>query len=126
MTTQVATLMQNTKIASYYFGRFAEIAVIGLLLLKGYRIIGHRYTTPHGEIDIVCITRTHLVIVEVKARKHIDTAASAISLHQQQRLKNAARYLISTSPHYAARAIRFDCCAVTWYMRIRHITNAFM
>lgn len=114
------------RIASYWFGRFAEYAAIFFLACKGYRIIAHRHRTPMGEIDLVCTTHDALVIIEVKARKALNDAVACISLHQQQRLKNAASYLRSAYPHYAARAIRFDCCAVTWYMRIRHIKNAFM
>ena len=114
------------RIASYYFGRLAEYAVIVFLTLKGYRILAHRHKTPYGEIDLVCATRSTLVIVEVKARKHIDTATASLSPHQQLRLRNAAAHITAHTPHYATRAIRFDCCAVTWYMRIRHIQNAFM
>ncbi len=119
-------MSHRDRLSAYWLGRFAEYAVIVWLSLKGYRVLGQRLKTPHGEIDILCATRETLVIVEVKARKHLDDAAASLSAHQQKRLRNAASYLVSRYPRYASRAIRFDCCLVTWYMRVRHIQHAFM
>ncbi len=113
------------RISAYYLGRFAEYATILFLIAKGYSILAHRYKTPVGEIDLIATTDSELVLIEVKARKHLNDAAHALSPHQQQRLRIAASYVIAGHPRYADRAIRFDCCAVTWYMRIRHIKNAF-
>lgn len=114
------------RLSAYWFGRFAEYVAIVYLISRGYQVLGHRHRTPFGEIDIACLKSDTLVIVEVKARKDLDTAAFALSPRQQDRLRNAANFLVSGHKRYANRAIRFDCCMVTWYMRVRHITNAFM
>ncbi len=113
------------KIASYWFGRIAEYATLLFLTLKGYRVLAHRHRTPYGELDIVCVTRQSLVVVEVKARRSLDKAAESLSPQQRERLRRAALSLLARYPRYSDRAIRFDCCFVTWYMRIRHIKQAF-
>lgn len=118
-------MARRERIAAYWFGRFAEYVAILYLITRGYQILGHRHRTPFGEIDIVCFKGETLVIVEVKARHDLATASFALSPQQQQRLRNAASFLVSEHARYANRAIRFDCCLVTCYMRIRHITNAF-
>jgi putative endonuclease len=118
--------MRSKKRRSYYFGLVAEYWVMLFLMLKGYRIVAHRLKTPVGEIDVLASTRQHLVVIEVKARKHHADAAASLSLHQQQRLKRGAEYIRAAKPTLAQRAIRFDCCTVTRYMQIKHITHAFM
>jgi putative endonuclease len=118
-------MRRRTHHSADRFGRLAEYGVMLWLTLKGYRILAHRLKTPVGEIDILCATRHALIIVEVKARRDLTTAASVLYEPQQQRLKQAAGYVQSGYPYYAARAIRFDCCAVSCYMQIRHIKNAF-
>jgi putative endonuclease len=32
-------------------GRWAEFAAAAALILKGYRVLGHRLRTPYGEVD---------------------------------------------------------------------------
>ncbi|MBT8472754.1 MAG: YraN family protein [Marinicaulis sp.] len=34
-------------------GRHAEIFAASILMLKGYRILAHRFRTPVGEIDLI-------------------------------------------------------------------------
>ena len=34
------------------WGRVAEWAAMTYLMCKGYRILGHRLRTPHGEVDV--------------------------------------------------------------------------
>jgi putative endonuclease len=118
-------MRRRTHHSADRFGRIAEYVVLFWLTLKGYRILAHRLKTPVGEIDILCTTRTTLIIVEVKARRDIDTAIAAISTQQQRRLRQAAGYVQAGYPYYATRAIRFDCCAVSCYMRVHHLKNAF-
>jgi len=113
------------RLAAYHFGRLAELRTMLYLTLRGYRILGWRYRTPVGEIDIVARKPGLLVLVEVKARRSHDTARASLSPHQQSRLKRAADYLRSSRPRHASDAIRFDCCTVTWYMRLNHLTNVF-
>lgn len=116
----------HKKLRAYYFGLTAEYAVMLLLTLKGYRILGRRLKTPMGEIDLLARTRSHLVVVEVKARRTREAALYAITPHQQQRLKRGIEYIRAAKPQLAPLPIRFDCCTVTWYMHITHLKHAFM
>jgi len=57
-------MSKGKKRRAFYFGLVAEVVVIFVLLLKGYRLIAWRYRTYVGEIDIVMRKRRQLVFVE--------------------------------------------------------------
>jgi putative endonuclease len=118
-------MAKRARIRAYRFGLLAEYRVMLRLLLRGYRLRGHRVKTPMGELDLVYEKNGALVFVEVKARARLDDACFALQPHQQARLQRAAGYFIARRPHYMHHSIRFDCCAVSWYMRVNHIRNAF-
>lgn len=109
--------------AAYWFGLIAEWRVMLFLSLRGYRILGHRLRTPVGEIDLLATRGDTLAIVEVKARRRHGDAAHALSPRQQERLKRAALFLSAQYPQHASGVIRFDCCTVSWYMRVHHMVN---
>lgn len=77
------------------------------LLLKGYRILGHRLRTPYGEVDIAAWKRGVLVIVEVKARSRVEDGLFAVTPSAQQRIARAAQALAGRWRLQAA-PIRFD------------------
>lgn len=92
-------------------GRIAEWAAMLFLIAKGYRILGHRCRTPHGEVDIAAWKRGVLVIVEVKARNTFDAGAYAVTPMAQERIARAAqtlagRWRLNQAP------IRFDLVVV--------------
>lgn len=88
-------------------GRLAEWAAMVFLLLKGYRILGHRLRTPYGEVDIAAWKRGVLVIVEVKARSRVEDGLFAVTPSAQQRIARAAQALAGRWRLQAA-PIRFD------------------
>lgn len=55
-------------------GRAGEWAAMQYLMCKGYRILGHRLRTPHGEVDIAAWKNGVLAIVEVKPAIHTTPA----------------------------------------------------
>lgn len=92
-------------------GRVAEWIAMFFLMAKGYRILGHRCRSPHGEVDVAAWKGGVLVIVEVKARSTFEAGMFAVTPMAQQRIAHAAqilagRWRLQTAP------IRFDVVVV--------------
>jgi len=92
-------------------GRIAEWAAIVYLMCKGYRILGHRLRTPHGEVDVAAWKKGVLVIVEVKARATYDAGVNAVTATSQHRIARAAQALAGRW-RLAGAPIRFDLVVV--------------
>lgn len=106
-------------------GHGAETLAAWALRLKGYRILGRRVRTPHGEIDLVARKGDTVAIVEVKARADADTALSAVGPGSQRRLSAAARVWLARNPGFAGYTIRFDIVLVVPRRWPTHLPNAF-
>jgi len=108
---------------SYKRGIISELAAALWLFLKGYRILGWRYKTPVGEIDLIVSKGKTLVFVEVKYRPTFDQGLESISAKSRSRITRA-------SEHFLAGAgdkwdtVRFDVITVTGF-RMRHLDNAW-
>ncbi len=105
-------------------GRTAEWVAMAYLMCKGYRILGHRLRTPHGEVDVAAWKDSALVIVEVKARKTYDAGAYAVTPMAQQRIARAAqtlagRWRLTSAP------IRFDLVVIGSGLLPRHERGAW-
>ena len=106
-------------------GRLAEVVCAWTLRLKGYAVLDRRFRSPAGEIDIVARRSTILAIVEVKARRDVETAAEATTARQRARLVRAAALYISRRPQLGALPLRFDLMLVIpWRLPI-HIRDAW-
>ena len=92
-------------------GRVAEWIAMFFLMAKGYRILGHRCRTPHGEVDVAAWKGGVLVIVEVKARSTFEAGMFAVTPMAQQRIAGAAQTLAGRWRLQAA-PIRFDVVVV--------------
>ncbi|MGH6951765.1 MAG: YraN family protein [Vitreimonas sp.] len=106
------------------WGRFAEWAAMAYLMCKGYRILGHRLRTPHGEVDVAAWKGGLLVIVEVKARATYDAGAYAVTPRARERIARAAlslagRWRLTSAP------IRFDLVVVGAGWLPRHERGAW-
>ncbi len=106
-------------------GRFAEMAALVLLALKGYRVIGRRVRTPFGEIDLVVRRGRVLAFVEVKARDDMAKAAEAVSLRQRRRIVRAAAWWLARRPAFGDHLLRFDAVLVAPRRWPRHLPGAF-
>ncbi len=95
------------------------------LRLKGYGIIGMRYRTPLGEIDIIAKRFGTVVFAEVKMRKSKDDGAAAIHIHNQRRVRRAAELYLQKHPEYTGLDMRFDAVIMSPRAWPRHVTNAF-
>jgi len=100
-----------TRQAAERRGRTAEWIAMAWLTAKGYRVLGHRLRTPHGEVDIAAWKAGVLVIVEVKARASYEAGAYAVTPMAQTRIARAAQTLAGRWRLQAA-PIRFDLIVV--------------
>jgi putative endonuclease len=86
--------------AAHGLGIRAERVAVGLLRLKGYKILARNYCIQGGEIDIA--------FVEVKARPILDEAKTAIGAAKRQRISRAARTWLASNPWAAPLTWRGD------------------
>jgi putative endonuclease len=113
------------RVAAFRLGLSAESRAAMLLIVKGYRIVARRWKTPLGEIDIVARRRRTLAFVEVKARRHADDAAGAVTERTKRRIIGAAELWLAHHPDDAQRNARFDVILVAPGSMPKHIANAF-
>jgi putative endonuclease len=110
---------------AFRYGLSAESRAAAFLIAKGYRILGRRFRTPVGEIDIVARRRGVLVFVEVKARESFEAAAEAIGPRQRHRIIAAAQSWLVAHPQDVERPMRFDVVLVVPGRLPRHLPAAF-
>jgi putative endonuclease len=93
---------------AFRFGLSAESRAAAYLVAEGYRILGRRFRTPVGEIDIVARRRGVLIFVEVKARESFDAAAEAIGPRQRELLclKDVKRQILKWRPQHRNSQIK--------------------
>ncbi|MCY0093178.1 YraN family protein [Hoeflea ulvae] len=106
-------------------GRRAEWVAAFALMLKGYRILGLRYRTPVGEIDLVARKGDLIAFVEVKARKDLASGVDAVSYPAQRRIAAAAELFVSRQPDSAKLSWRHDIIIVSPWRWPVHLEDAF-
>jgi putative endonuclease len=103
-------------------GRRGEIVAALWLMAKGYRILGFRLKTPHGEIDLLARKGAVLAVVEVKLRGSVDAALAAVTYRQRERLRRAGEAFAARRRDLQGAAIRLDLMALApgrWPCHIR-------
>lgn len=114
-----------------WFGARSERAAAGFLRRLGYRVLAANLNETAGEIDLLALDGTTLVVVEVRstASDDIDRAAASVNFSKQRKLTEAAlRFL--TRRRLLGQSVRFDVLAVSWpdaarEPRFLHIPHAF-
>ncbi len=94
-------------------GDVGEACAAALMEQKGYTIIARNFRTRFGEIDLIAQNERFLLFVEVKARKAntLVSAAEAVDVHKQSRLRLAAEEYLAQQP--TALQPRFDVICLT-------------
>ena len=110
---------------AYRLGRYAETICAWYLRLRGYRILARGYRASAGEIDIVARRGKVLVMIEVKARESITSAAEAVTRRQQDRIVMAASQFLARYPRLSGHAVRFDAMLVAPWRPPRHVVDAW-
>jgi putative endonuclease len=106
-------------------GRRGEILCALWLMAKGYRLIGLRLRTPHGEIDLLARKGAVLAVVEVKRRQDLSAALEAVTPLQRDRLRRAAQAVASGGGPFSPTSVRLDLMALAPRRLPRHIPDAW-
>lgn len=114
----------KTRRSKERFGRFAELIAALWLQLHGYKILKRRFKNPLGEVDLIAKRGSTLIFIEVKARQNLDQGLEALTLFQQQRIKNGARFYLAKHQINSFQDVRFDYIILI-KSKIYHLKNAF-
>jgi putative endonuclease len=93
--------------------------------LRGWRILARDWRCPAGELDIVARRGRTLAVIEVKARRDLETAVFAINPRQRRRIARATEAFLATRPDLAPLSIRFDVMLVERRRLPRHLAGAW-
>jgi putative endonuclease len=83
-----------------------------VLIAKGYRILGRRVRTPHGEIDLIAVRGRRLAFVEVKRRASRLECEAALSPGQARRITRAAEFWVARNARYRDHDCGLDAVLV--------------
>ncbi len=105
-------------------GRRSEWLAALVLMAKGYRILRMRYRVHSGEIDLIARRGKILVFAEVKQRRSVNEALSAVRAKARRRIERAADMYIAQRPDLADCAMRYDIVAISRH-GVRHVRAAW-
>src|SRR5271166_5938126 len=74
-----------------WFGQRSERAAARYLRGLGYRILARNHADRRGEIDLLALDKTTLIVVEVRSTEssEIQTVANSVNAGKQRRITNA-------------------------------------
>ena len=114
---------RSHKRTSWQQGLWAEWIAMLYLILKGWRILHHRYKTPLGEVDVIAEKGNTIAFVEVKFRRRQENLEYVISPYQWKRIEGVAHLMARRfPPHYT---FRFDAIFLCFWKWPEHRENAF-
>lgn len=112
-------------------GNYAEKLASDFLMKNHYKIIDHNFRNFLGEIDIICLKKQNLVVVEVKGRYNIDYGypQEAVNHSKQKSIIKVTTSYINYKQLYNLN-VRFDVIEVLFnndnsLYKINHIKDAF-
>ena len=107
-------------------GRRAETLTKFLHFLTVYICVATRQKNPFGELDLILRRRQTILILEVKYRRHLESAESGIpSARQLARMRKAVSWMMAH--HYAFKGKQIHLRLVQWsgWGRLRQIEIRF-
>jgi putative endonuclease len=110
---------------SHLRGIVAEYMVMLNYLIRGYRILAHRWRVHKlGEIDLIVCRFGTLAFVEVKARRVV-IAEEIIHKQQLNRIRKCAEIFCHKFPRYRSYNARIDFAIVTHIIFPKVVQNAY-
>lgn len=102
-------------------GNQAEDNALAYLKQFGLKLVQRNFRCKAGEIDLIMLDGKTLALIEVRYRSstRYGGAAASVTWHKQQRLINAARYLMVTRADLRRYPARFDVIAISSLARDR-------
>lgn len=95
-------------------GAAAEVRAAEYLKAHGLVVVARNLRCKAGELDLVCLDREVLVIVEVRRRSRADFggAPASVTAGKRRRLIRATRFFWQRQPDWRERILRFDVVAL--------------
>ncbi len=110
---------------AYQNGLAAEEIAAQAYMARGHRVLARRWKVPEGEIDLITEADGVIVFVEVKARKTMVTALSALQPRQKNRLLACAEAYLAQHASLNSTC-RFDLVAIDQQGAVEIIENALL
>ena len=107
-------------------GRYAELFILVLYLISGWRFVARRKRTPFGEIDLIVKRGSVICFIEVKYRRKLRDFDAILSPTQSQRLARAISWIAAREGDHNNDVIRFDIAIVTKRGRWQILRNHFL
>jgi putative endonuclease len=92
----------------HHRGLKAESLVAAVYIATGHRILGRRFRTPVGEIDLIALKKNRVAFIEVKRRPTSEDAEDAITLTMRRRVRRAADLWLARNPSFQGHDVGFD------------------
>ncbi len=95
-------------------GALAEAAALRFLCGRGLSLVARNFRCRAGELDLVMLEGSALVVIEVRYRRSaiwIDPAAT-VTAGKRRRLLQAASRFLQARPAFADHPLRFDVLAL--------------
>jgi putative endonuclease len=95
-------------------GAASEQLAAAYLQTRGLVVVAQNLRCRAGELDLVCLDRDVLAIVEVRQRGRLDFGGplASVDRRKQHRIIRAARFLMRGRPQWRSHAMRFDVVGV--------------
>jgi putative endonuclease len=95
-------------------GAASELLAAAYLQTRGLVVVAQNLRCKAGELDLVCLDRDVLAIVEVRQRGRLDFGGplASVDRRKQHRIIRAARFLMPRQPQWRSHAMRFDVVGV--------------
>lgn len=118
-----------------WFGRRSERAAAKYLRGLGYRLLAANVSDRDGELDLLALDGSTLVIVEVRSTSSdrpdaIEQTAASVDLRKQRKITEATSRFLARRRLLGRIAVRYDVLVIAWpeHAReptVRHIRHAF-
>jgi len=91
-------------------GRIAEQAAKHFLVNRGLSWLASNYRCRYGELDLIMRDEEHLVVVEIRYRKHVALMepVESITRAKRDRIARATLHFLQHSRDYRDHPVRFD------------------
>ena len=95
-------------------GAASELLAAGYLQTQGLVVVAHNLRCRAGELDLVCLDRDVLAIVEVRQRVRVDFggALASVNSRKQRKIIRATQVLLQLHRQWRHHAMRFDVVGV--------------
>jgi putative endonuclease len=95
-------------------GTQSERLAADFLQARGLKVLARNFRCNAGELDLVCLDRKVLAVIEVRQRgsQEFGGALQSVTWCKQRKIIRATRYLLQRQADWQTLAVRFDVVAV--------------